>query len=66
MIVVLKHGVTKEKKEQLILWLKALGVRIHISDGDFQTVLGLPAVSFSIGMSESIHFDYNHFTSFCQ
>ena len=41
MIVVLKHGVTKEKKEQLILWLKALGVRIHISDGDFQTVLGL-------------------------
>ena len=41
MIVVLKHGVTQEKKEQLILWLKALGLRIHISDGDFQTVLGL-------------------------
>ena len=41
MIVVLKHGVTQEKKEQLILWLKALGLRIHVSDGDFQTVLGL-------------------------
>ena len=41
MIVVLKHGVPQEKKEQLILWLKALGVRIHVSDGDYQTVLGL-------------------------
>ena len=41
MIVVLKHGVSDEKKAQLIAWLEALGLRIHISDGEFQTVLGL-------------------------
>ena len=41
MIVVLKHGVSEEKKAQLIAWLEALGLRIHISDGEFQTVLGL-------------------------
>ncbi len=41
MIVVLKHGVPQEKKEQLIAWLQNLGLRIHVSDGEFQTVLGL-------------------------
>ncbi len=41
MIVVLKHGVPEEKKEQLIAWLQNLGLRIHVSDGEFQTVLGL-------------------------
>ncbi len=41
MIVVLKHGVAQEKKDQLISWLKNLGLRIHVSDGEFQTVLGL-------------------------
>ena len=41
MIVVLKHGVPSEKKDQLIAWLQALGLRIHISEGEFQTVLGL-------------------------
>ena len=41
MIVVLKHNVTQERKEQLIAWLQNLGLRIHVSDGEFQTVLGL-------------------------
>ena len=41
MIVVLKPGVTPEKKQQLIRWLESQGLRIHISDGEFQTVLGL-------------------------
>ncbi len=41
MIVVLKHNVTQAKKEQLIAWLQNLGLRIHVSDGDYQTVLGL-------------------------
>jgi len=41
MIVVLKHGVTKENRDQLIGWLKNLGLGVHISDGDYQTVLGL-------------------------
>ena len=51
MIVVLKHGVTEEKKQQLIAWLQALGLRIHISDGEFQTVLGL------IGDTSSVDID---------
>ncbi len=41
MIVVLKRGISETKKTQLISWLQGLGLRIHISDGEFQTVLGL-------------------------
>ena len=41
MIVVLKHGVQQEKRDQLIAWLKSQGLDIHISEGQFQTVLGL-------------------------
>ncbi len=41
MIVVLKHGVQEEKRNQLIDWLKSQGLTIHISEGEFQTVLGL-------------------------
>ena len=41
MIVILKHGVAPEKQQQLIAWLENLGLRIHVSDGDYQTVLGL-------------------------
>ena len=41
MIVVLKPGVKQENREQLIGWLKNLGLGVHISDGEYQTVLGL-------------------------
>ena len=41
MIVVLRPNVTAEKKQQLIHWLEGQGLKIHISDGEFQTVLGL-------------------------
>ena len=41
MIVVLKPGVSEEKRGQLISWLKNMGLNIHISEGDYQTVLGL-------------------------
>lgn len=41
MIVVLKHGVEEKKRDQLIDWLKNLGLGVHISVGDYQTVLGL-------------------------
>ena len=51
MIVVLKHGVSEEKKAQLISWLESLGLRVHISNGEFQTVLGL------IGDTTSVDFD---------
>ena len=41
MIVVLKRGVGQDKCEQLISWLKNQGLGVHISEGDYQTVLGL-------------------------
>ena len=41
MIVVLKNGVSEEKRAQLIDWLAEQGVKVHISQGEFQTVLGL-------------------------
>ena len=41
MIVVMKAGVQKEKQDQLIEWLKGMGLGIHISEGEYQTVLGL-------------------------
>ena len=41
MIVVLKNGVGEEKRAQLIDWLAEQGVKVHISQGEYQTVLGL-------------------------
>lgn len=41
MIIVLKHNVEQEKQDQLIRWLKDRGLGVHISKGDYQTVLGL-------------------------
>lgn len=41
MIVVLKHGTTKDKQEHLIDWLKNFGLDIHVSQGEQQVVLGL-------------------------
>ena len=41
MIVVIKPGVTKETRTQLMGWLQNLGLTIHVSEGEFQTVLGL-------------------------
>lgn len=41
MIVVLKSNVEEEKRDQLIDWLKGIGLGVHVSTGDYQTVLGL-------------------------
>ncbi len=41
MITVLKQGTTKEQMEQLINWFEEQGVKVHVSIGEFQTVLGL-------------------------
>ena len=50
MIVVLKHGVEEKKKDQLIDWLKNQGLGVHISVGDYQTVLGLIGDTRSVDM----------------
>lgn len=41
MITVLKHGVTKQQRDQLIEWFEEQGLGVHISEGHYQTVLGL-------------------------
>lgn len=41
MITVLKPGASPERTEHLISWLKEQGLGVHISNGEFQTVLGL-------------------------
>ena len=41
MIVALKPGVTQESREQLMDWLQNLGLHIHVSEGEYQTILGL-------------------------
>ena len=41
MIIALKKEIRKEDREHLISWLESYGVRTHISEGEFQTVIGL-------------------------
>ncbi len=41
MITVLKHGVTEQQKNKLIAWFEEQGLRVHVSEGEYQTVLGL-------------------------
>ena len=41
MIIALKKEIRKEEQEHLIAWLESYGVRTHISEGEFQTVVGL-------------------------
>lgn len=41
MITVLKSGVTKEQRAKLIEWFEEQGVKVHVSEGEYQTVLGL-------------------------
>ena len=41
MIAVLKQGVTEAQKQNLINWLKSLNLGVHVSEGEYQTVLGL-------------------------
>ena len=41
MIIALKKDIRKDEKERLIAWLESYGVRTHISEGEYQTVVGL-------------------------
>ncbi len=51
MIVVLKPNVAEEKKNQMIEWLKGMGLDVHISVGEYQTVLGLIGDTTSVDMN---------------
>ncbi len=41
MIAVIKKDVTKAQFDNLIEWFKAQGLQVHISEGEYHTVLGL-------------------------
>ena len=41
MIVVVNSGAAKEQFDNLINWIESQNVRVHISSGEYQTVLGL-------------------------
>lgn len=51
MIAVLKHDASPERTEMLIEWLKRQGLGVHISHGEYTTVLGL------IGNTENVDMD---------
>ena len=50
MITVLKPGASTERTEHLIAWLKEQGLGVHISNGEFQTVLGLIGNTSNVDM----------------
>ena len=50
MIAILKAGTPKEQIDNLIRWLENQGLKIHISNGDYQTVLGLVGDTGKIDM----------------
>ena len=56
MIVILKHNVTDEKRDQLINWFKSQGLGVDVSKGEFQTILGLigDVLSLDTDMIESL------------
>jgi len=41
MIIALKKDIRREERDHLIAWLESYGVRTHISEGEYQTVVGL-------------------------
>lgn len=41
MIAVLKQGTTEERQEKIIAWLKSENLGVHVSKGEYKTVLGL-------------------------
>jgi 3-deoxy-7-phosphoheptulonate synthase len=41
MIAVVKHGANKKQIEGLISWFHARGLKTHVSEGEFQTIIGL-------------------------
>ena len=41
MIAVLKNGVTKAQRDKLIEWIEAHNVRVQVTEGEYQTIIGL-------------------------
>ena len=41
MVAVVKHGANKQQIEGLLSWFHSRGLKTHISEGEFQTIIGL-------------------------
>lgn len=41
MIVVLKEGTTEQQRSSLCDWFKSMGLEVHISEGEYKTIIGL-------------------------
>ena len=50
MIAVIKQGVTDNQIDNLISWLEMQKVKVHISKGEYNTVLGLVGDTSSVDM----------------
>ena len=50
MIAVLKQGASPERTQMLIDWLKRQGLDVHVSHGEFKTVLGLVGNTSQVDM----------------
>lgn len=48
MITVLKRNTTAEQRNKLIRWFENQGLQVHISEGEYQTVLGLVGDTSSV------------------
>ncbi len=41
MIAILKQGTTNEQKDNLCQWFKGMGLDVHVSEGEYTTIIGL-------------------------
>ncbi|MBQ3222128.1 MAG: 3-deoxy-7-phosphoheptulonate synthase [Clostridia bacterium] len=51
MIAVLKHGTSQQQRDSLISWFKSMGLEVHISQGEYQCILGLIGDTTKVDMS---------------
>ncbi|MDO4740874.1 MAG: 3-deoxy-7-phosphoheptulonate synthase [Eubacteriales bacterium] len=51
MIAVLKHGTSDQQRDSLISWFKGMGLEVHISQGEYQCILGLIGDTTKVDMS---------------
>ena len=50
MIAILKAGAPQAQIDNLLRWLESQGLKIHISQGDYYTVLGLVGDTSKVDM----------------
>ena len=41
MIAVVKHGASQQQVESLVAWFHSRGLKTHVSEGEYQTIIGL-------------------------